>query len=130
MSFDVTTLSVVVAGLAAPIGGLLIYLMSRRGQLRALNTTSDASIVASATTLVTSLQSQVTQLTERIARLDGERNADRINFVEQLNRAHDENIRINVMAAQLRTDMDIATRQLAELRTHLPGSDNAHGSAQ
>jgi predicted nucleic acid-binding Zn-ribbon protein len=120
--FDASTISIIAGGLATPIGALLIYLFSRRAQLRQLNTTSDAAIVNSATTFVTQLQAQITMLNNKVAQLEAERTSDRARYVEELNRAHDENSRMSAIVAQLKTDTDIAERQINELRRRLPGT--------
>jgi predicted nucleic acid-binding Zn-ribbon protein len=114
------TLTILAGVLTTPVVALLIYLFSRRAQLRQLNATSDATLVTSAATLVTQLQTQILLLTDKLAKLETERSADRTDFVEQLNRAHSENSRISVRVAQLQTDIDIAHRQIEELRDRLP----------
>lgn len=120
MTIDPTTLAGAGELLAVPAVTFIIYLLSRRAQLRQLNTTSDATLVTSAATLVTQLQAQIQILDDKTKRLERERSEDRIDFVEQLNRAHGENSRISVLVAQFQTDLDIARRQIEELRRRLP----------
>jgi spore coat polysaccharide biosynthesis predicted glycosyltransferase SpsG len=109
----------VVAALAAAAGSLIAFLFTRRAQLRGLNTTSDATIVTSAATLVTSLETQINNLTQRLANNEADRTADRLDNTAKLNIAHTENTRIAELVASLQTDLDIAKRQIVELREHL-----------
>jgi uncharacterized tellurite resistance protein B-like protein len=113
---NLDALTVVVAGLAAPAVALLTYLFSRRGQLRQLNTTSDAAIVTSASTLVTQLQTQVQILTEALEKLDTRRSADRTDFANQLARSNSETSRLALLVAQLQTDLVIANGQIEAMR--------------
>jgi cell division protein FtsB len=122
---ELQTLTALLAGAVVP---LLIYLFSRRAQLRQLNTSSDATLVTSATALVASLQDENKTLTVRIERLERDRTNDRTDYAAQLARAHNENSRLAAQVAQLQTDLDIATRQIADLRALARKS--AEGGAQ
>jgi uncharacterized tellurite resistance protein B-like protein len=102
--------------LSVPAVGLLTYLFSRRASIRQLNTTSDAAIVTSASTLVTQLQTQVQILTEALAKLDDRRSADRTDFANQLARSNSETSRLALLVAQLQTDLVIANGQIEEMR--------------
>jgi hypothetical protein len=110
---ELQTLTALLAGAVVP---LLIYLFSRRAQLRQLNTSSDATLVTSATALVASLQDENKVLAVRIERLERDRANDRTDYAAQLARAHNENSRLAAQVAQLQTDLDIATRQITDLR--------------
>jgi outer membrane murein-binding lipoprotein Lpp len=120
MTLDLQTMVLVLTGAVVP---LIIYLLSRGPQLRQLRTSEDTNLVTSATALVTSLQNEVAALNAKIERLERDRSTDRADYVAQLNRAHDENQRLATMVAQLRTDTDIATRQIDALRSLPPTRD-------
>jgi hypothetical protein len=111
-----TVLQILAVLLGSAVVPLIIFVFSRRAQLRQLNTSSDANLVTQATNLVTSLQDENKILTVRIERLERDRSADRSDYASQLGRAHDENSRLAAKVAQLQTDLDIATRQIADLR--------------
>jgi hypothetical protein len=105
---------------------LIVYLFSRRAQLRQLNTTSDATLVTSAATLVTSLQSQIKILDGKVAQLEGAQRLDRAGFLGELDRSHDETVRVSVLVAQLKTDLDICHRQVTTLQRRIEnGSPSA-----
>jgi hypothetical protein len=110
------SLTAIVAALSVPAVGLLTYLFSRRASIRQLNTTSDAAIVTSASTLVTQLQTQVQILTEALEKLDTRRSADRTDFANQLARSNSETSRLALLVAQLQTDLVIANGQIEEMR--------------
>src|SRR5438270_13985579 len=101
----------VIAALSAAAASVIVFLFTRRAQLRGLNTTSDATIVNSAATLVTSLETQVNNLTTRLANNEAARTADQLDNITKLNIAHGENTRIAQIVAGLQTDLDIAKRQ-------------------
>jgi len=108
-----TFVSAVLVGAVVP---LITFLYLRRGQLRQLNTTSDATQITSAATLVALLQDQIKILTAKQDKIEGQQSTDRTNFTEQLSRAHTENGRMASIIATLHTDLDIAHRQIEELR--------------
>jgi hypothetical protein len=117
MSVDLpSTLITAVVSLGVAAVPLLIYLFSRRAQLRALDTTSDATQITAAATFVAMLQDQIKALTLKLEKAESTASTDRTNFTEQLTRAHDENSRMAGICAVLRTDLDIANRQIEELR--------------
>jgi hypothetical protein len=62
------------------------------------------------------LQDQIKALTLKLEKAESTASTDRTNFTEQLTRAHDENSRMAGIIATLRTDLDIANRQIEELR--------------
>jgi uncharacterized protein YPO0396 len=111
---DLPTMALILTGAVVP---LLIYLLSRGPQLRQIKTTAETNLAATATALAEALQNQVKILEDKITQLEKERSEDRANFVRQLNRAHDENERISILVAQTQTDLDITTRQIAELKS-------------
>lgn len=101
---------------------LVVFLFSRRAQLRGMDTTSDATIVNSATTLIDRLQKDgetlralALSLNTQIEGLKNEQRIDRAEFVAQLTRSHDETARVSTQVAQLKTDLGITHRQIAEL---------------
>lgn len=120
MTLDLQTLVLILTGAVVP---LLIYLLSRGPQLRQLKTSEESGLITSATALVTSLQAEVAALNAKIERLERDRSTDRADYVAQLGRAHGENQRLATMVAQLRTDTDIASRQIDVLRS-LPSDRN------
>jgi len=95
---------------------LFIFLFTRKSQLRMNNTTSDATQITAAAALVTMLQEQVKALDTRLEKAESDASTDRTRFTEQLTRAHDENSRMAAIIATLHTDLDIAHRQIEELR--------------
>lgn len=106
MSLDLQIFVYVLSGVVVP---LILYLLSRGPALRQLKTTTDAAIVTSATELASALQVQVEFLTKKITALESDRNAERINYTNQLNVAYS-------MVAELKTNQDIDRRQIAELK--------------
>jgi hypothetical protein len=111
-----STLITAAVSLSVAAVPLLIYLFSRRAQLRALDTTSDATQITAAATFAAMLQDQIKALTLKLEKAESTASTDRTNFTEQLTRAHDENSRMAGIIAALRTDLDIANRQIEELR--------------
>lgn len=112
-------LATLIAVLSTAVVPLLIFLFSRRSQLRELNTSTDANLVRSATDLATTLQLQVKFLTDKLDSLEADRTTERINYTQQLNLAHNENSRVSAIVAELRTNQDIDRRQIQELKAAL-----------
>jgi spore coat polysaccharide biosynthesis predicted glycosyltransferase SpsG len=110
----------VIAALSAAAASLIVFLFTRRAQLRGLNTTADSTIVTSAATLVASLETQINNLTVRLANNEAARTADQLDNIAKLNIAHGENTRIALIVARLETDLDIAKGQ-AEIVAGLQG---------
>jgi uncharacterized protein YccT (UPF0319 family) len=109
----------VIVALTAAASSLIVFLFTRRAQLRGLNTTSDATIVTSAATLIASLETQINNLNVRLANLETERTADRLDSVAKLTIAHNENTRVAQIVASLQTDLDVAKGQITRLREHV-----------
>lgn len=102
---------------------LLIFLLRRRSEIRALDRGSDAGLLTSATELIAKQQADSDSLRHEVVRLgDSHRDLqesmtkERAHFTHQLAIAHQENVRLSAEVARLRVDHDIATRQIAELR--------------
>lgn len=105
---------------------LLIFLLRRRAELRQLSTTSEVNQATAAETLIRRLQEdgatyreQVAGLHTKLERLEDRHVQAQRDFAAQLRDAHIENTRLVTRVAQLQTDLDIAGRQLDELRWRL-----------
>lgn len=105
---DTTALPVLAAVLTGVVTPLIIYLFSRRAQLRQLNTTSDA-------TLVISLQAQIHVLDAKIEKADLRLVTEQAEWTEQLKIAHMENSRLALAVAKCQTDLDITNQRVVEL---------------
>jgi hypothetical protein len=108
-----TFASAVIAGGVVP---LVTFFYLKRGQLRQLDTTADATQISAAAELVAMLQDQIKELTIKLEKAESRQTTDRTNLTEQLTRAHEENSRMAAIIAVQQTDLDIARRQIAELR--------------
>lgn len=107
-------------------GGILEFarrMLARRAELRNLNAQSDATISNSYKDLVATLtaetkrhEAQVAELQERVVTLETRHETAQRQFTTQLNDAHTENVRLATRVAQLTTDLDIANRQVDDLR--------------
>lgn len=107
-------------------GGILEFIrrmLVRRAELRNLNTQTDTTINTSYRELVDTLtaeskryQQQVLELLERVERIETRYDTAQRQFTAQLNDAHNENSRLATRVAQLQTDLDIAHRQVEDLR--------------
>lgn len=117
--------------LAIFLGGgtvqLLIFLFRRRAEIRQVNTTSDSVQVNAAMDLVSKHQQDGEAFREmiksqdaKVSRLEARYDTAQLEFTQQLRDAHAENVRLTTRVAQLQTDLDIATRQIADLRARLP----------
>ena len=115
---------------------LLLFLLRRRSELRQLDTASDVNTSAAAANQAKVYETQVKLLQEdgavwrgqvndfqaKVDRLEEERNREHRDFARQLRDAHSENTRLATRLAQLQTDLDIAERQVTELRRRLGGA--------
>jgi predicted nucleic acid-binding Zn-ribbon protein len=121
------TLRWVLQVLAVTVGGgtvqLIIFMLRRRAELRNLNTSSDATVNTSYRELVDTLrieakryEEQVKGLQERVAMIETRYETSQRQFTAQLNDAHIENNRLATRVAHLTTDLDIANRQVDDLR--------------
>jgi gamma-glutamylcysteine synthetase len=117
MTIDSATIltfaSAVIVGGVVP---LVTFFYLKRGQLRQLDTTADATQISSAATLIALLQDQIKALTLKVEKAESQQTTDRTNLTEQLTRAHEENSRMAAIIAVQQTDLDIARRQITELR--------------
>lgn len=125
MAIDLTTLTTSFAVACVP---LVAVLFTRRASLRQMDTNSDATVSGTYKELVNTLQAeairhtaQVKDLTDRVAQLESRADQAQRAFTQQLSDAHAENSRLSTRVAQLQTDLDIATRQVAELRSRMKG---------
>lgn len=113
---------------------LIVMLVRRRAEIRQLNTSSDVNVSTAglrqaevSEKLISQLQAdgsvhreQVADLQQKVIRLEDRYTQAQRGFTEDLRIAHAENARLATRVAQLQTDLDIATRQLAELRRRFP----------
>lgn len=112
-------ISLLITGLVLP---LVFFLIKRKPELRQTNAETDATLITSSGMIITQLQGQIKAQEERIAAVEAGRVEDLTVLTSQLERAHTENARCASQCASLRTDLDIAYRQIDELRRHLPGT--------
>jgi septal ring factor EnvC (AmiA/AmiB activator) len=109
--------------LAVAVGGgtvqLLIFLLKRRTELRALDRTSEASLLSASITDGQTLRAEIAELKEEVRQIRAERDQARESAAAQLETAHRENRRLTYEIATLRTDLDIATRQIEDLKASL-----------
>jgi hypothetical protein len=118
MSIDPST--ILTFSSAVLVGGfvpLVVFFYTRRGQLRQLDTTSDATQITSAAKLADMMQTQIDNLTIKLEKAESQQTTDRTTLTEQLTRAHDENSRLAAIVATQLVDLDIARRQIEELRS-------------
>jgi chromosome segregation ATPase len=112
-------------------GGILEFgrrMLARKTELRNLNAQSDATISTSYKELVETLRQestgyrdQVKEFQVRVAQLESRYETAQRGFTDQLNAAHSENVRLGTRVAQLQTDLDIASRQIEDMRQRLKG---------
>lgn len=107
-------------------GTLLVFLLSRKSQLRA--TAADAGVkqATAQDLLIQRLQDdgatyrdEVKELKAQVDRLEARYDKAQRDFAEQLQVAHSENSRLATRVAQLQTDLDVAERQIVELRRRI-----------
>ena len=130
MSPDTLRLVLQIVGVVVG-GGILEFIrrmLTRRAELRKLNAESDATINTSAIALVTRLQEdaavyrdQVKHLQDRIDNIEARHQQTQRQFAQQLQDAHSENVRLTTRIAQLQNELDISTRQLADLQRYRMG---------
>lgn len=105
---------------------LIIALIRRRAELRQLNTAADVNTSTVTDTLIKRLQEdgvvyreQVKEYIAKVERLEARYEQAQRDFAAQLQDAHNENTRLVTRIAQLQTDLDIANRQIADLRQRI-----------
>lgn len=132
---DIDTLRGILLAAAGVITGggflkLLDFWFKHRAEVRKITTSSDvdeSTVSVNQSTIykgmVDQLQEdgavyreQVKELQARFERLEAKRLRDEQDFADQLRAAHAENTRMTTRIAQLQVDLDIASRQLEELR--------------
>lgn len=105
---------------------LVIFLLRRRAELKQM----DASVVASDRTsaepllrgweaIAGELKSAAKESLDRANKVEQRMDAERKEFTHSLEQAHAENLRLRGEVAGLRTDLDIATRQVEQLQRQL-----------
>lgn len=109
---------------------LTIFLLRRRSELQKMDRESAAPLLKESTGMLAEhrawakeqidrLQEAEQRGTARIKALQEQLEHERKGFQDQLDRAHEENKRLSRELARLRTDQDIALRQIEELRLQL-----------
>lgn len=111
-------------------GGVLKLLdlwFKGRAEARKLKTSSDVDTSTAATNLITQLQADGAVLREQMKdfqtkyeRLEDRHLQEMRGLTEQLRTAHMENTRLATRVAQLINDLDVANRQISDLRNRLP----------
>jgi len=124
-----TLLTVLTAALSGGASTLILGLVHRRGELRRLHTEADVNVSTVTDTLIQRLQSdgniyreQVRELQNKVDHLENKYERQQRDFISQLRDAHTENTRLSTRVAQLQTDLDIANRQIEELRRRSLGA--------
>lgn len=133
------TLRFILQILAVFLGGgsvqLVVLFIRRKSELRQLDTSSDVNVAVVAEKKATAQDRLIDQLQEdgtayretvrelqtKMERLEDRATAAQREFTAQLRDAHHENARLATRIAQLTTDVDIAHRQIDELRRRHPG---------
>lgn len=102
---------------------LFIAFLRKKSEIRQLDSSSDLNISNASATLITRLQEDgatyreiVKGLQDEIARLKERRDQEQYEFAQRLQDAHAENARLATRVAQIQTDLDIAQRQILDLR--------------
>lgn len=125
-----TALSVLSALLATGLVPLWIYVGNRKSQIRLTDTQSGVNKATAVSTEIEASSKLITQLQQdgetyrgivrdvqaELERLKERHERDQKEFAAKLTIAHEENQRLTVRVAQLQTDLDIAVRQLEDLR--------------
>ncbi len=139
------TLSLILTSLAGGLVGalapLVIYLLNRKSQIRLTGTQSDVNTATAKSTeqevsskLITQLQQDgetyrgmVRELQTDLQTLKERHERDQRAFSEQLTIAHEENLEMASRVARLRTELDIARRQINDLTSRGLPADPATG---
>lgn len=98
---------------------LIIFLLRRRTDLRAVDRTSEASLLTAATADAKELRGEIGGLKVELKQLRADSDTSRVAAAQRLETAHRENQRLTYDVASLRTDLDIATRQIQDLQAAL-----------
>lgn len=105
---------------------LVMFLVKRRAELKQMDTSNLATERTSAEPLLKGWEAIAGELKEsakeavsRADKVEKRMDEERAEFRASLERAHAENGRLRQEVAQLRTDNDILTRQVGELRRQL-----------
>lgn len=105
---------------------LLIFLLRRKPELKKIQSDTDSVQVQASIALVTKLQEdgsvyrdQVKSLLVKVELMESKHNTAQESFAQQLRDAHSENTRLATRVAQVQTDLDIAQRQVDDLRRRL-----------
>lgn len=116
-------LTIITALLSGGAGPLILGLVHRRGELRKLHTEADVNVSTVTDTLIQRLQADgnvyrelVRELQNKVDHLEDKYERQQRDFISQLRDAHTENTRLATRVAQLQTDLDIANRQIEDLR--------------
>lgn len=131
-----STAQVIIGVLTVFVGGsgaqLMMYVFRHRKEMKALDRTSAAQLLTSSSEFAARLQADATAVREElnkarldIDRLQQDRQAERRNLIAQLNRANEENSRLQGMVAQLRTDLNIANEQIRRLEGVIRASERS-----
>jgi len=111
---------------------LVIYLLRRKSDMKALDRTSGASLLTGASDHAAMLQAHITRLETRLDKVEEnhalekqEWQRERNRLIQQLNLANEEIVRLQGINVRQQTELNIATRQNQELQRLL---DLARGS--
>lgn len=98
---------------------LIVYLLKRRSEITALDRTSAEPLLTKQDAFIDRLQLSEVKAQGLVAQLEERIANERRDFTSSLAVAHRENDRISAEVARIRTDLDIAARQVEELRRRL-----------
>jgi len=124
---DPTVLRVALQIVAVLVGGagvqLIIFLLRRRAEIRALDTTADSSVLGSANQLIDQLQEEVTDLRAEVRQQKDEFAAYRAQSTAAMDRGNQTladdraNLaRLSTDLARVRSDLVIAHAQIDDLQ--------------
>lgn len=116
-------LTIITAILSGGAGTLILGLLRHKHEARKLKTEAAVDVSNVTDTLIQRLQAdgvghreRVRELENKVAHLEDKYEREQRQFINQLRDAHTENTRLATRVAQLQTDLDIAQRQIEELR--------------
>lgn len=102
------------------------FIYTRRAELRKLRTSAEVDVSGISDKMLERLQSdvgmyrdQINTLQTRVTYLEDRYDGAQRDFTTQLRDAHLENTRLNTRIAQLVNDLDIANRQLDDMRRRI-----------
>lgn len=113
----------VLSAIAIMVGGgsvqLFIFLLKRRGELKALDRTSEATERGGQADFIDRVFVSEEKANKRADRLEEQMKQYQVEFADQTKLQRRENARLSSKVASLSTDLSIAQRQVVELQRQL-----------